>query len=99
MSKYFLYTYKAKLKNELTPSRSGVNSFSVSLYIFDITPCESCLFSKNESLILMQLVLINFFIQKYTYIYIFIIYIYIYIYIYMYIYVYIYIYNIYIYIL
>ena len=93
MSKYFLYTYKAKLKNELTPSRSGVNSFSVSLYIFDITPCESCLFSKNESLILMQLVLINFFIQKYTYIYIFI-----YIYIYIYVYIRIYIYIIYIYI-
>ena len=31
-----------------------------------MTPCESFLFSKNRSSILMQLVLITFFIQKYT---------------------------------
>ena len=32
-----------------------------------MTPCESFLFSKNRSSILMQLVLITFFIQKYIY--------------------------------
>ena len=33
-----------------------------------MTPCESFLFSKNGSLILMQLAFITFFIQKYIYI-------------------------------
>ena len=53
--------------------------------MFDMTPCESFLFSKKGSLILMQLVLIIYFIQKYN---IYYIYIYLYICIYVYIYTY-----------
>ena len=34
-----------------------------------MTPCESFLFSKNESSLLKQLMLITFFIQKYLYLF------------------------------
>ena len=76
--------------------------FSVSLYMFDMTPRESFLCSKTGLSILKQLVLITLFIKKiyiniYIYIYICVcvcIYMYIYIYIhYIYIYIYIYIYD------
>ena len=60
----------------------------VQLYIFDMTHCESFLFSKNKSPILMQLALITFFTQKYIYIYI-----YLYIYILYFLYIYIHIYS------
>ena len=43
--------------------------FSAWLYIFDMSPCESFLLSKNGLLILKQLLLITFLIRKYLHLF------------------------------